>query len=69
MIRRMLGDDPLLLSVADEYFTGNPYGAVEKAEKIFLERQDRYSLMLLKMAKPFNSSRPLKMPLDWLKFQ
>ena len=54
MIRRMLGDDPLLLSVADEYFTGNPYGAVKKAEKIFLERQDRYSLTLLGLTKPFN---------------
>lgn len=54
MIHRMLGDDPLLLSVADEYFTGNPYRTVEKAEKIFLERQDRYSLILLGLTKPFN---------------
>ena len=54
MIRRILGDDPLLLSVVDEYFTGDPYRATEKAERIFLDRQDRYSLMLLKMTKPFN---------------
>ncbi len=54
MIRRILGDDPLLLSVVDEYFTGDPYGAAEKAERIFLERQDRYSLTLLGLTKPFN---------------
>jgi len=54
MIRRLLGNDPLLLSVADEYFTGDPYRATEKAERIFLERQDRYSLTLLSLTKPFN---------------
>ncbi len=54
MISRLLGYDPLLLSVLDEYFTDDPHEAAGKAGRIFRERQDRYSLTLLNLTRPFN---------------